>query len=242
MSNLENLSVGYDLIKDKILMPSTHYLKIISIINKIKKINDSDRTSLSVLDFGCGQGFLLKLLENYNYDLYGYDFSKKLVEIACQNTRASKIYNKLPVNRKYDIIILSEVLEHLQDPLSILKDLKNKLKKEGYLIITVPNGDRFNLGYFLHDKIQFQPINDLMYTFSEISLILKLANFRMVYWEGIGPIFKRTRTKNFLFKCIYRFLYPPLENFFKFIGFFHLRTKQLLVVSKVDENIILSIN
>jgi len=81
-----------------------------------------------------------------------------------------------------------------------------------------------------------------MYTFSEISLILKLANFRMVYWEGIGPIFKRTRTKNLFYKIIYKFLYPPLENIFKFIGMFHLRTKQFLIVSKVDKNIILNIN
>tara|TARA_B100000212_G_scaffold342211_1_gene328236 strand:- start:3147 stop:3890 length:744 start_codon:yes stop_codon:yes gene_type:complete len=247
MSNKYDLSRSYDLVKDKILMPSRHYLKIIEIINKITKYNQSDKKFLSVLDFGCGQGLLLKLLENYNYDLYGYDFSKELVEIASQITNKSTIYNELPLDKKYDVIILSEVLEHLQDPLSILKVIKDKLNDNGYLIITVPNADRFNLGYFLHDKHQFQPIYDVMYTFSEISLILKLASFRMIYWEGIGPIFLRYRkNKNLFFKIIYKILYeilyPPIETFFKAVGLFHLRSKQLLVVSRVDKNIVLNID
>lgn len=50
------------------------------------------------------------------------------------------------------------------------------------------------------------------------------------------------KNKNLFFKFIYRVLYPCLEIFFKAIGFFHLRSKQLLVVSKVNKNIVLNID
>ncbi len=242
MNNNRDISLAYDLIKEKILMPSKHYLNIIEIINKVTSYNENQGKSLTLLDFGCGQGLLLKLLENYNYNLYGYDFSNELIELAIKNTTNAKIYNKLPENKKYDVIVLSEVLEHLQDPLSVLKDLKDKLNKGGFLILTVPNGDRFNLGLYLHKKNEFQPINDIMYTFSEISLFLKLCSFRMLYWEGIGPIFRRSNTNNILIKIINKFLYPFLEKIFKAFGLFYLRTKQLIIVSQVDENISLRIN
>ena len=128
-------------------------------------------------------------------------------------------------------------MEHLQNPIAEIKNLKNYLTKKGMFLITIPNADRLRIGTFLKNKHKFQPVNDILYSFSELSFILKLCGLRMIYWKGIGPILIKRKTDNFLKKIIYRFIYPIFEFIFRIFNLFYLRNKQLLIVAKLDKNI-----
>lgn len=101
----------------------------------------------AILDIGCGNGIISRYLGRYGYQVQGVDVSEKAIETARKlnampNVRFDvKSAEELKASeRKYDAIICSEVLEHLQDPSSLLRVLYHCLNESGKLIITVPNG------------------------------------------------------------------------------------------------------
>jgi len=115
---------------------------------------------LSLLDFGCGSGEYLTIP-------IAREFLDKIEILAFDPDAESIRYleKKLPKNccltatsdpealegKKFDIIILSEVLEHVEDPLVLLQRLKSLLLPDGKLLITIPNG----YGYFEFDSLLF---------------------------------------------------------------------------------------
>lgn len=91
-----------------------------------------------VLDIGCGHGLLLSRIMEKN-DVYGVDFipdnpykiKKKVVDLEKE---------RLPFRKEtFDVIVCSNVLEHITKPLSILRQIDLLLKKGGKTIIVVPN-------------------------------------------------------------------------------------------------------
>ncbi len=101
-----------------------------------------------ILDAGCGRGFYIYCLQYYRFikEIHGIDVNKQYLAIARKNITDNrvKITNSnvyhLPYNNNYfDLIICSEVLEHLLDDGRALLELRRVLKKNGILIITVPN-------------------------------------------------------------------------------------------------------
>lgn len=109
------------------------------------------RTSLPengrILDVGCGNGVISRHLGRLGFTVLGIDVSDKTIEKArsidpMPNVTFMKMSAEELVasGETYDGVICSEVLEHLNDPGSLLKVLYASLAKNGKLIITVPNG------------------------------------------------------------------------------------------------------
>ncbi|MCK9472497.1 class I SAM-dependent methyltransferase [Sulfurimonas sp.] len=96
----------------------------------------------SALDFGCGEGEVLPILLETNtilcdrYDLFY--FPKKVYE-----------------NKKYDLILSTEVFEHLQNPLEVLKELLLHVEENGYLLLMSAfhpsNDDEFLKWWYIRD-------------------------------------------------------------------------------------------
>lgn len=112
--------------------------------------------NLNVLDIGCSNGFKTEMLfDKYNNikHITGIDVDENAIneaQIYFQNNdrytfEVKNIYD-LEAENKYDIINLSYVLQHLQDPKKILNILKNSLSDRGIIIIKVPD-DSFKLCY-----------------------------------------------------------------------------------------------
>lgn len=111
----------------------------------------------SILDFGCGPGYLFKYLnESYNnFSYYGLDFSedsvKRLKDTQKENKNFKDAYfvSGYPTNiqEKFDVIVCCEVLEHLDDQTlaMITAEFKRLLKPKGQLYITVPNNEDLDL-------------------------------------------------------------------------------------------------
>ncbi len=114
------------------------------ILNQIKKSNDASKT---VLDVGCGYGALSYEIKKLGYTVYGIEGNTAASEKA--GTRIDKIINmdltdieKIKdelCSTKFDIIIFSDVLEHLYDPFNIVVKYIGFLKPGGQIIISVPN-------------------------------------------------------------------------------------------------------
>ncbi|MEI9942611.1 MAG: methyltransferase domain-containing protein [Chitinophagaceae bacterium] len=100
-----------------------------------------------VLDVGCGNGVISRHLGRMGYEVLGIDVSDKTIEMARaieplpNVTFMKKSAEELVASgEKYDIVICSEVLEHLNEPGKLLEVLHSTIADNGKLIITVPNG------------------------------------------------------------------------------------------------------
>lgn len=111
----------------------------------------------SVLDVGCGEGFTLQKLKDRGIGrkLEGIEYLDRAIEIGSKihpalTLKQGDIY-KLPYHdNAFDVVLCTEVLEHLEDPGKALKEIKRVAKK--YCVISVPNEPWFMLGNFLRGK------------------------------------------------------------------------------------------
>ena len=130
------------LIQNKILRP-IRLKAVISIINKLP--------AGTILDIGCMDDYILnRLPSKFNY--IGIDD-----EPLCRNPKIHKLkIESLPKNKKYDIVLCTEVLEHLDNPAEGINTLKSLSKR--FLLISVPNEPFFSLFRL------FQPAKEHLWT------------------------------------------------------------------------------
>lgn len=104
--------------------------KIIKLVEKNKK----------VLDVGCASGYLASFLKQKGCTIDGIDTDRESVEKAKEYCNASILdISKDKINGEYEVIILGDILEHLVNPDKVLLNLKENLKNDGYIIISIPN-------------------------------------------------------------------------------------------------------
>lgn len=115
------------------------------VINIIKELDVKENEY--VLDCGCGDGLYLTILTELSKGiLCGFDLDSKGIEKAYVHLKEKKVDFKIgdicsmPYSDNFfDKIIISEVLEHINDDKKAVKELYRVLKKNGVLLITVPN-------------------------------------------------------------------------------------------------------
>jgi ubiquinone biosynthesis O-methyltransferase len=117
------------------------------VINEInKKFQKNKKTT--ILDFGCGVGPISFPLACLGYNIYGLDIDQKSIDLANKKNKFKNIKfekkNIKDITKLFDVIISTQVLEHIKNPEHILIELSKKLKKEGIMIITIPNGFGFS--------------------------------------------------------------------------------------------------
>lgn len=103
----------------------------------------ADQT-IRVLEIGCAcGGTLLKIKNQYkNAELYGIELNPHSAEIAAlfAQVSASNVEHDLDYPEKFfDYIIFPDVLEHLNDPWSVLRSMKRYLKPRGKVLASIPN-------------------------------------------------------------------------------------------------------
>ena len=100
----------------------------------------------TILDVGMGEGaFLLSLKKNRpNLETWGIELEKKSFEIAkgkIDNALFGTVeenINNIP-DGHFDCISFNDVLEHLADPWEVLKSIKAKVSKNGFILASIPN-------------------------------------------------------------------------------------------------------
>lgn len=102
------------------------------------------KNAKKVLDVGCGEGHLLKIITEHRRIGYGVDISKTNIKTAKKNAPNARIEygeaTKIPfVSGFFDCVTILEVLEHVDKPVDAIKEARRVLKKGGCLVITVPN-------------------------------------------------------------------------------------------------------
>jgi ubiquinone/menaquinone biosynthesis C-methylase UbiE len=116
----------------------------------------------NAIDVGCGEGFVIDCLDLPA--ITGVDISKNALRVAKDknlkcNLCTGSIYNLSFKKSSFDLVIATEVLEHLKEPDSALKEIRRVSKN--YCIFSVPNEPYFRTMNFLRGKNLTRLGNDL---------------------------------------------------------------------------------
>jgi SAM-dependent methyltransferase len=116
---------------------------------------------LDILEIGCGTGYLLSLIKNLGGNVTGIEPGEHALA-AKEKYGVELIRDFFPspkINGKFDLIIMSIVLEHFVDPVSLLSTIHPFLKENGKLIISVPNEEPFlqagDLSVLFHEHYSY---------------------------------------------------------------------------------------
>jgi len=112
-----------------------------SILEQCKLIESNFDKDIKILEIGCGQGLMLKELQNRGYDVEGLEPSLRASKIA-REKKLKIIVGYFPetkIKEKFDLIIISHVLEHIKNYKKFIKSLEKILKSNGCLLLTQTN-------------------------------------------------------------------------------------------------------
>lgn len=102
------------------------------------------KKSGEILDAGCGDGYLVSQLRKLGFGAVGIDLSKNRVDHAKKAYgdfySVASIYETGFSDAKFDVVIASEVIEHLEDPDKAIEELKRVSRD--YIILTMPYKER----------------------------------------------------------------------------------------------------
>lgn len=105
----------------------------------------------NIADYGCGSANFISNAINIGYVCDGVEYNPKFIEILRKNLLSVSFYSIeefISDHKKYDVIRLSNVLEHLTDPKNVLENLYSKLEDNGIILIEGPIEDNFSLAQF----------------------------------------------------------------------------------------------
>jgi 2-polyprenyl-3-methyl-5-hydroxy-6-metoxy-1,4-benzoquinol methylase len=110
------------------------------VLSYLKGINSHPT---KILDVGCGTGMASEMLKRFGV-VYGIDISQKSIEEARKYNRCDKCYvciaEELPFeDGMFNVVVCTEVMEHLLDPSKALSEMNRVLNIGGNLIISTPN-------------------------------------------------------------------------------------------------------
>lgn len=121
-----------------------------------------DLNNKRVLELGCGNGYLLKELYKRGATCYGLEPGPQIHNIIESNKEIEIIKDFFPSSKikgNYDIILHFNVLEHLEDPVKMLKKQGELLKPNGKIILGVPNCEPHlksgDISIFMHEHFNY---------------------------------------------------------------------------------------
>lgn len=172
----------------------------------------SKSSAKSLLDVGTGEGFFANYFYKKSWDVTTLDFSKhgiekhnkELIPFHIQGNIFDSLNTIVKNNKKYDLINLSNVLEHVIDPKELLLSLKKIMHKDSYLRISVPNDFSSFQEFLLSKKYTTQTwvcIPDHLHYFSFQSLRNFLKDLGFIPEISLGEfpieIFLANETSNY---------------------------------------------
>ncbi|MBD6619988.1 class I SAM-dependent methyltransferase [Komarekiella sp. 'clone 1'] len=99
-------------------------------------INVNSNDIISVLDYGGGFGTLARLIADKNQEVVVDIYEPHPSQLALEKIKAYSSVNFISsLKKQYDCLVCTDVLEHVPDPLSLLAEMIESVKIDGYLVI-----------------------------------------------------------------------------------------------------------
>ncbi|MFX1559082.1 MAG: class I SAM-dependent methyltransferase [Promethearchaeota archaeon] len=169
---------------------------------KLERIVDLFEPCDRVLDVGCGDGWFGKrIIEDFGAEVHGVDISMdalKKAELSGLKVKKQDLDgNKLSYPNKYfDAVLCGDIIEHLINTEFFLKEIRRVLKKNGFLILSVPNiatyynrflllAGKFPVGIESASELVFPPIKAKeLYNTGHVRAYTKETITKLIVYHG----------------------------------------------------------
>ena len=207
--------------------------------NYVSLLPTTISSEMKVLDIGCGKGSMIKFLKKKDRcEVWGLDIKRPESTEWVESLKKDNIYfifydltltkrSYLPFKDEcFDLIIFTEVLEHLimpHPPYNLFKELKRILKNNGVLLLSTPNiaelAKRIRLLFGRHSVPRLQSETEFYaghygeYTLEELTYVMSRVGFNID-----RVMFKNYATDNYfrgnnLIKLLYNFILKLYSRF-----------------------------
>jgi 2-polyprenyl-3-methyl-5-hydroxy-6-metoxy-1,4-benzoquinol methylase len=152
-----------------------------------------------ILDIGSGQGDMAaEILSRFSSaQILGLELSQSGVEISSRKVPAAKFVQRNLLDSTEPVAnlrgwathaVCSEVIEHVDDPVALLKNARSYMRPDGFLVLTAPGGPMSAFDKHIGHRKHWAP--------AEISKLLQEAGFNRIRTSGAGfPFFN-------LYRCV----------------------------------------
>lgn len=134
----------------------------------------------SVLDVGCGHGYLLREFKEKGFETFGIDIDNKTKETHDRlgiNTIIGHVEN-IDLEKQYDVVFSTNSLYFVQDPVNFLTKIKNHITPDGYLCLSLADMLAHTNKAFPSYALAFYP------NYDSIDYILALAGYKIISKEN----------------------------------------------------------
>jgi len=153
--------------------------RIINFFSDILIIKDSEKPC--VLDVGSGLCVFLYEMKKYNWQCTALDPDIRNVKHAQKNVGIKALCNDfmhIDMADKYDLITFNKVLEHVIDPIEMLKKSQLFLKPQGVVYIELPDGEKAKFEGF--DREEFFIDHHHIFSATSFSIMIDKAGFEII--------------------------------------------------------------
>mgnify|MGYP002558321322 FL=1 len=215
------------------------YARALNRFNYIKKfIKKTD--NLNVLEIGASDGLLLSIFKKENFNVFGYELNENARKDALKKydikMKDDFLKDKNIDKNKYNIVIMSHILEHFTNPKYILNSVHNFIGGGGndILFIEIPYTPNYKIVSKDDMKIFFETEHTVHFNEKNISLLMKECNFKILdicyneYNINDNNLKKNIWLGKFDFKSSINFLY--------FISKICFNPKKAFIDYKISDN------
>lgn len=173
--------------------------RFLTVAAKLENLINRAPRRVKVLDIGVGDGVYQSLLSSdvrKKSDFYGIDLSKEQLERARRYLKEAKVVDlnseKIPYKESFfDVVIASEILEHVFYPEKVLSEAIRVLKKGGYLILTFPNSGSLHLRLSLlfsgaSPLLNYPQNREHIRFFNKADILKMTDSLEEVHYQGLG--------------------------------------------------------
>lgn len=161
------------------------YARALNRFNYIKKfIKKTD--NLNVLEIGASDGLLLSIFKKENFNVFGYELNENARKDALKKydvkMKDDFLKDKNIDKNKYNIVIMSHILEHFTNPKYILNSVHNFIGGgvNDILFIEIPYTPNYKIVSKDEMKIFFKTEHTVHFNEKNISLLMKECNFKIL--------------------------------------------------------------
>ena len=193
--------------------------------------NYIDHKKTKILEIGCGAGGILKYYQDKGFYVKGLDYDNSQLNYGISKSLNLINNNYYNSTEKFDLIILSHVLEHMSEPEKEIDKIKQYLSKDGIVYIEVPSIHSIkNLNYNYNIRNFFHIAHFLHFSKMTFINFMKINNLKIIKInDDIQSIVTiSSKKEEIFFNSIYQDNLSELKN----IENFYLKNKVYLFIKK----------
>jgi len=157
------------------------WIRRMRVIEEMRSKQNLDKT---LFDIGCGPGIFLRVAQEFGWEVYGTDISMEALSHARKVVGPNRIFEDLfaiDTTKRFDVITIWAVIEHLDDPTVYLEKIHSLLKPGGILALATVSTDAWNRRFYNENWRYFTPPEHLVFfNLNNLQRFLKQMGFHPI--------------------------------------------------------------